>query len=238
MEGTYKPNSKKLKLINCYGPYSDRKDFWEDLKGSGLLYQSDIIIGEDLNFTISQREIWGGSSRQDPLVAFFSYLMESMNLIDLEPIPLAPTWSNRRSRREGVAKRLDQFLISEKLLHSIKVYRFWVLNDGLVSGISDHKPIVLQLGVSQKALHLAFKYNHTWAHEKAFIDLVNVNWKKIDPHLEGGPMEQFVRSLKFIKKLIIDWDFKRKQELNADFIRVFKAIEKLHNSIQMGASSV
>jgi hypothetical protein len=40
-------------------PYKDREPFWQQLSDSGLLCEDNLIIGGDLNFTLSAREVWG-----------------------------------------------------------------------------------------------------------------------------------------------------------------------------------
>jgi hypothetical protein len=37
LEGFVLDLNKRLKLINCYGPYADREVFWENIKRDGLL---------------------------------------------------------------------------------------------------------------------------------------------------------------------------------------------------------
>jgi hypothetical protein len=34
-----------FKIINLYGPYGERKIFWEGLKDSGLMQGDDVILG-------------------------------------------------------------------------------------------------------------------------------------------------------------------------------------------------
>jgi len=40
-------------MINIYGPYTDRVLFWEDLKSAGVFSDPLLMIGGDLNFTLS-----------------------------------------------------------------------------------------------------------------------------------------------------------------------------------------
>jgi len=48
-----------LKLLNCCGPYTDREAFWGTLKNEGLFNEPNLILGGDLDFTASRREVWG-----------------------------------------------------------------------------------------------------------------------------------------------------------------------------------
>ena len=50
---------KHFMVLNIYGPFYDRKTFWERLEGSRALDLPDLIIGGDLNLTLSSNEVWG-----------------------------------------------------------------------------------------------------------------------------------------------------------------------------------
>jgi hypothetical protein len=92
LDGVVKDLSKRLKLINCYGPYSDREVFWEVIKRDGFLKEQNLILGGDLNFTTSNREMWGAHARVDPLQLYFSQLIQVEGLVDVEPLKVLPTW--------------------------------------------------------------------------------------------------------------------------------------------------
>jgi hypothetical protein len=72
--------------------------------------------GGDLNFTMNKREALGGSARVDRIAEFFSNRFDIGGLVDVEPLKSSPTWSNNRSRREGVFKKLDRFVVHNMLL--------------------------------------------------------------------------------------------------------------------------
>jgi hypothetical protein len=141
LEGVVKDLNLNLKLINCYGPYADREVFWEGIKREGILNEDNLILGGDLNFTTSSREVWGEHARVDPLQLYFSQLIQVGGLVDVEPLKFLPTWRNGRKGHDYIAKRLDRFLVSEKLVSSGIRYRSWVCN----VKISDHMPVILHL---------------------------------------------------------------------------------------------
>ena len=76
----------------------------------------NVILGGYLNITLSEKENWGATIRQDSLSSFFDALFESKELVDLQPLKLTPTWRNNRCGEHAISKRLDRFLISENLL--------------------------------------------------------------------------------------------------------------------------
>ena len=85
-----------------------------------------MIIGEDLNFTIATHEIWGTNARVDPLAAFFQNLLQSLNLVDLDPQNPKQSWTNRRTGKDQIAKRLYRFLVGESLLEYDLQFKEWV----------------------------------------------------------------------------------------------------------------
>jgi hypothetical protein len=54
----------------------------------GLLGDGGLIIGGDLNFTLSAREVWGGMARSDPLADYFANLLLIIGLVDLQPVEI------------------------------------------------------------------------------------------------------------------------------------------------------
>jgi exonuclease III len=136
----HKNNNFSFSVVNIYGPYADRTSFWEDLVTTGFFRDPFLVVGGDLNITLSLREVWGAHPRADRKRLFFQAFFEKANLVDIEPVKLSPTWQNFRTGEEEVAKRLDLFLVSEALLNSGALFRSGVE----VGGISDHLPVSLQ----------------------------------------------------------------------------------------------
>jgi len=48
-----------LKIVNIYGPYEDRKYYWENIERIGEMEGFNLVIGGKFNLTISLREVWG-----------------------------------------------------------------------------------------------------------------------------------------------------------------------------------
>jgi len=111
-----------LRNIHYYGPYRDREILWDKVKESGTLLDRNIIIGGNLNLTLSLAEVWG-SVKLDPLASYFSFLFQDANLIDVCLEDISPKWRNMRVGIGGVAKRLNKFLMSESLVEVVVRYR-------------------------------------------------------------------------------------------------------------------
>ena len=143
LKATFKGLSETFTVINCYGPYTQRTVYWNNLVASGILRLPNLLLAGDLNFTISSSEVWGSKARIDPLAPFFSQLISCNNLVDLSMNLPGPTWRNGRSGEAGISKRLDGFLLSEYLLPILSFYRTWATP----TDVSNHYPICLEWGL-------------------------------------------------------------------------------------------
>ena len=128
-------------LYNVYGTYQEIKWLWKSIFSSGMLELKNMILGGDLNLTLSEKEKWGYLAHHDGLGSFFVALFESKELVDLQPLKLTPTWRNNRSGEQAISKRLDRFLLLENLLSGYLIVKTWVE----VGGLSDHLPFLLQI---------------------------------------------------------------------------------------------
>ena len=115
LQGRYLNGDRELKILNCYGPYQNRIPYWNLIRDSGLLKEEGLIIGGDLNFTVSANETWGCTC-MDPEADFFYNLFREEGLLDVEPSVLRPTWQNGRGGSAGIGKRLDRFLADVDML--------------------------------------------------------------------------------------------------------------------------
>ena len=104
LDGFVKSLNKLTKILNLYGPYSDRRYFWEQLKLEGFLNYPYLLVGGDLNLVTSSREVCRKSSHLDVLGPFFKSLLEEVGLVDVESLPLRLMWQNDRSGSTGVTK--------------------------------------------------------------------------------------------------------------------------------------
>lgn len=57
LTGTCLWNNNPISLLNVYGPYSERKLFWDKVANHGLLDHANLILASDLNLTTSAGEI-------------------------------------------------------------------------------------------------------------------------------------------------------------------------------------
>ena len=85
----------------------------------GILKLSNLLLAEDLNFTIYSSDVWGSKARTDPLALYFTQLISCNKLVDLSMNLAGLTWRNGHSGEACICKRLERFLLCESLLPSL-----------------------------------------------------------------------------------------------------------------------
>ena len=89
---------------------------YNNLLSMDCLKSACLIFGGDLNFSLGCLEIWGVKAWVDNLSDFLSEKLDSFGMIDIVPLVLTPTWSNRRIGDDNISKCLDRLLILADLL--------------------------------------------------------------------------------------------------------------------------
>lgn len=169
LEGFMKGFSYQVRIFNIYGPYCRRVEFWDRVKTFGILSSDHTIIAGDLNFTISEGEVWGCGKSVDPLADYIVNLFEEVNPIDVKPAILSPTWSNRHIGSAGIAKRLDHFYVVDSICQANRSWNQPV-------GFSDHYAIILQFDFDGAFCYYAFKFNARWLDEPSFCSFFRHFW--------------------------------------------------------------
>jgi hypothetical protein len=67
-----------LSLMNIYGPYEGKEEFWSNFLSHQWIKFENLILGGDLNFTLNRGEIWGSFAHHDNWI--FSW--KNLNLLD------------------------------------------------------------------------------------------------------------------------------------------------------------
>ena len=84
---------------------------WDRITTEGTFDLQNLVIVGDLNFTWSPCELWESKEKMDSSGDYFVDLFGGTNLVDMELVPLTPTWSHGRAGMERVSKRLDIFFM-------------------------------------------------------------------------------------------------------------------------------
>jgi hypothetical protein len=212
LEGRFKQSVEKVKFLNCYAPYKERELLWQPIIESGLLREEGIIVGGDLNFTFSTREVWGDWTRSDPLADHFSSLIQSFGLVDIISSKMAPTWRNGREGTSGISKRLDRFLLEESIIGNHSKIRSRTIN----STILDHNLICLQLESSTLKNAPTFKFNNSWINDPEFTSLIKKMWHTMDNWADPSTIQFLCEKLKNLKKVVVLWQRDKKTQLQSE----------------------
>jgi hypothetical protein len=68
--------------------------------------------------------------------------------------------------------------------------------------ISDHAPVLLQLGMGFPIVAYPFKFNLDWLRDDRLISLVKEVWDSLQAEREEGAQVRLVRKLKFLKSRV------------------------------------
>jgi hypothetical protein len=193
---TSKELEETLNIVNFYGPCHNKGPYWDTIFSKSFLKEKLLILGEDLNFSLGFKEVWGTHARTDPLSSYFTQKLEELNLLDIEPVKFKPTWRNNRVGEDNIAKRLDRFLIKDTLLEKSFQLKQWIGH----GGISDHYPIFLELRTGLDKPPSPFKFNRTWLSDETFLKLVKENWQYYNPGSNGAVGLHFLKTYTLSKR--------------------------------------
>ena len=117
-------NSKRISLINVYGPNKDNPEFFQDLFQNLELYDNEeIIMGGDFNCILDSELDRRGENDQSNTESrkVLATWMDEMDVIDIwrlhHPLERKFTWL--RYKPKLVMRRLDFFLVSYSLIELI-----------------------------------------------------------------------------------------------------------------------
>jgi hypothetical protein len=226
--------NQEVAFLNVYGPCRDRILFWKRLAASGLLSTPNLILGGDLNITLSSDEHWGGSPLSATDGVFYRDLFSSSNLVDILPSSIVPTWRNGRPGEEAIASRLDRFLISENYMTSAFFPSSWVE----YPFYSDHAPILLKLNSPLLSLSIPFKFNHHWLESADYNALVHSVWTDPRFQSESNPQLRLQRKLKDLKHRSKSWSLQKKKSEESQLkILDLEIKELIHRSTSTALST-
>lgn len=118
----------------------------------------NLVVGEDMNFSLRAFKIWGPHAQEDPMAMFFATKFTQNRLIDLNLIQFKPTFRNRHTISEMVEKRLGRFLMVEDMADKVQLFRQWVGSEGH----SNHHPIFLKIKSGISKTGSPFNFTSSW----------------------------------------------------------------------------
>jgi hypothetical protein len=209
-----------LTLVNIYGPYADRKCYWDSLAKCSWFTEQEVIVAGDLNFSLGAAEVWGPQTSPEPLPDYFTHFLDLHGLLDLEPVKLQSTWQNRWVRVDRVAKQLDRLLLKEDLVDTLALARQWVA----CSGESDHNPIVLELCGRVCRAPIPFKFFEGWLKDPEYQALVHKLWSPLGQEQTSHATILFLENLKKVKHATISWAHEKKLKEDQKLLNIEKML--------------
>eukprot|EP00253_Pinus_taeda_P030342 PITA_30342 len=149
-------------------------------------------------------------------VIFWRSLLDSelLQWVDIPSARIHYTWSNNRSGDQSLARRLDRFLIKEAFLVSHPRIRQRVGT----GGISDHRPIFLEVEDTNLRIKSPFKFNASCLKDPSYIQLVSNYWQTNpimdrEDHTDGS-----IRKLTELKRISRIWAHQKRKNVD-NFLR-------------------
>jgi hypothetical protein len=72
----------------------------------------------------------GPKGKERPPIVFIPNSFEDLALVDVKPIMLTPTWTNKSTGKEFIGKTLDKFLMKGTPLSMVGKYRSAIVSYG------------------------------------------------------------------------------------------------------------
>lgn len=129
-----------------------------------------------------------------------------------------------------MARLLDRFLIKEALASSGIHIRQWVVSGGL----SDHRPINLEIQDAVKKPRAPFKLKSAWLEDADYMKVVGDFWKTHSVDVEGNIVEGFSHNMQALKSLSKEW-VQRKREHKEKLLRT---TEDAISSLEEGTGGI
>lgn len=141
-------DSQLITICSIYAPNQDKPEFFVEALNKVEELQNDLkIIAGDFNTVLSvERDIRGGKGFSNQKTReFINEYMELNDIVDIwricNPDVFRSTYIDRRNEPNILMERIDYFLISSALVQNI------VKTDILLSFVSDHAPVLIQLQI-------------------------------------------------------------------------------------------
>ena len=194
-------NSKTFVTTLVYGLHtaSDRRPLWDSIISIANGCNSPWIVLGDFNEVMDTHEISGDNhcrlTGMDDLTECFNKAC----LDDLRFTGILFTWSNRRiGRQDFTERKLDRALINSDWLDSYPNSNAFFK----APGISDHSPIIVDMGGLNRKKGVPFKFYNHWVSMDNFDNVVNNSWTD---DINGTYQFQLFQNLKRLKANLKTW---------------------------------
>jgi hypothetical protein len=126
-------------------------------------------------------------------------LISEWDLMDVKPIKVKYTWSNKRSGPIFIASCLDHFLIHINVF----LLPFSISSQILPYVVSYHRPISYYFDSPINLGTIPFRFNPLWLHNNEVFSLVKQVWAT---YILGSPNYIWERKLRVVKLALKSWE--------------------------------
>lgn len=131
-----------------------------------------------------------------------------MNLVDITPSEMKPTWDNGRTKKAYIAKGIDWFIVHVSIIDKLGMPFSTIGN----TFVSDHRPILLSWREKGFKKGYPFKFNRTYLKDPTFNDLITNAWKDLSAKAMSPPFLTFRDKMTVMRKLVKEWKIEERKK--------------------------
>ncbi|XP_026458730.1 uncharacterized protein LOC113359282 [Papaver somniferum] len=185
-------------MVDGYNSADLRGTLWNKLTDFASYNGLPWCILGDFNAYLYSHKKEGSSPVTSAALSGLQECMQDSHLIDCPFTGCFYTWSNKQDADSRIACKLDTVLINLSWLSRFPDS----ITEFLISGISNHSPMVISVHTGRGMGTKDYRYFNTWDEELDFLRVVEEAW-----HIpvQGIPMYMFITRLKNVKQHLINW---------------------------------
>jgi hypothetical protein len=146
---------------------------------------------------------------------------------------VVPTWRNGRTGEDEISKRLDRVYVLEDLISTTVRYRSWAD----YPYVSDHAPVLLQLGFNINTVAHPFKLKLAWLRDDTFALIVQEVWNDHLVTQEAKAQRRLVEKLKQLKLRVKTWAKEKKTQDHSTFEKIEEELDFHYKQKSKGLKS-
>ncbi|GLJ27390.1 hypothetical protein SUGI_0537540 [Cryptomeria japonica] len=155
-----KISSTSFPLWNIYGPTQspDKSKLWELNEQISLFGSNNYIIGGDFNVILDLSEKKGGTNKISRDMVGFRDFIQGIEAVVCIPSEGWFTWTNKRLGFTNIVEHMDRFLTGSRWM----MEGMPIIAKTLAYCLSDHFPIMLEMGSETRWGGGYFKFQNMW----------------------------------------------------------------------------
>ncbi|XP_048496269.1 uncharacterized protein LOC125495557 [Beta vulgaris subsp. vulgaris] len=184
-------------VADVYGLHTiqDRKALWQELLQISEESDKPLMLIGDFNAISKAADRLNGAPVTEAETQDLSNFVMESQLMEAPSTGLFYSWSNKSSGDDRVDSRIDRAYVNEAWN-----MRFPDVSvQYLPSGISDHSPLLVDLGNHDKGGGRPFKFQNILADHKDFMESVQIAWQSIE---RNHKMQSLWVKLKAVKQAV------------------------------------